>query len=37
MSQLVLFLPKKKGKFRVEIDASRHAIEGLLSQENGNQ
>ena len=33
MSQPILFLPKKKGKFRVKIDASGHAIGGILSQE----
>ena len=32
-SQLVLSLPKIKEKFRVETDASGHAIEGVLSQE----
>ena len=32
-SQLVLSLPKREGKFRVETDASEHAIEGILSQE----
>ena len=32
-SQLVLSLPKIKGKFRVETDASGHTIEGVLSQE----
>ncbi len=32
-SQLVLSLPKREGKFRVETDASEHAIEGVLSQE----
>ena len=30
-SQLVLALPKKEGKFRVETNASRHAIRGVLS------
>ena len=30
MSQPVLFLPKRKGKFRVEMDASGYAIEGVL-------
>ena len=32
-SQLVLFLPKREGKFRVEMDALEHAIRGVLSQE----
>jgi len=32
-SQLVLSLPKKEGKFRVEMDALKYAIEGVLSQE----
>ena len=31
-SQPVLSLPKREGKFRVETDASEHAIEGVLSQ-----
>ena len=31
-SQLVLFLLKREGKFRVEVDTSRHAIGGVLSQ-----
>jgi len=32
-SQLVLSLLKRKGKFRVEMNASKHAIERVLSQE----
>ena len=32
-SQLVLALLRREGKFRVETDASEHAIEGVLSQE----
>ena len=31
-SQLVLALPRRKGKFRVETDTSEHTIEGVLSQ-----
>ena len=36
-SQLVLALPKKEGKFRVETNASRHAIRGVLSQEQDSK
>ena len=32
-SQLVFALPKRKNKFQVEINVFRHAIEGVLSQE----
>ena len=32
-SQLVLSLPKREEKFRVETDTSEHAIRGVLSQE----
>ena len=32
MSQLVLSLLRRKGKFRVQIDASGHIIGGVLSQ-----
>ena len=31
-TQPVLALPKRKGKFRVEVDASGHVIRGVLSQ-----
>ena len=31
-SQLVLFLPKREDKFRVEMDASEYTIRGVLSQ-----
>jgi len=32
-TQLVLALPKREGKFRVEVDASEYAIKGVLLQE----
>ena len=32
-SQLVLFLSRREGKFRVEMDASGHTIGGVLLQE----
>ena len=31
ISQLVLALPKREGKFRVETNTSEHAIGGVLS------
>jgi len=36
-SQLVLSLPRREGKFRVETDASGHAIRGVLSQEQNRK
>ena len=33
ISQLILALLRREGKFRVETDASEHAIRGVLSQE----
>ena len=33
MSQPVLSLPKRDGKFQVKTDASKHTIGGVLSQE----
>ena len=33
MSQLVLSLLKREGKFRVETDTLEHTIKGVLSQE----
>ena len=33
MSQPVLFLLKREGKFQVEMDISEHTIGGVLSQE----
>ena len=37
ISQLVLSFLKRKGKFRVETDASEHTIRGVLSQEQGGK
>jgi len=36
LSQLVLFLLKREGKFRVEMNALGHTIGEVLFQENGN-
>jgi len=33
MTQLVLVLPRREGKFRVEVDALEYTIGGVLSQE----
>jgi len=32
-TQPVLALPRREGKFRIEVDVSGHAIRGVLSQE----
>ena len=37
MSQPVLSLPRREGKFRVEIDVLEHAIGGVLSQEQNRK
>jgi len=37
MSQPVLLLPRRKGKFRVETNASGHVIRGVLSQNPRNR
>ena len=36
ITQLVLALPRKEEKFRVEVDTSEHAIGGILSITNGH-
>ena len=33
MTQLVLALPRREGKFRVKVDVSEYTIGGVLSQE----
>jgi len=37
MSQPELSLPRKEGKFRVEMDVLEHAIGGVLSQEQDGE